>query len=382
MERFCPITNTWLYNLIRTQSRYRPVVFCNEVENRDLFPFSDVHCPKETLGGLADIVNKVLIKGMSLNYSPYAYLCAKRYRPSLWHSHFGTRAVFDMELVRRLQIPQVVTFYGLDASLIPKRQPVWRDHYHHLFSKVSKVLAEGNHFKKVLEDLGCPSQKVIVQRIGIDEEAIRFQPRRFQYGETLKIMTVGSFREKKGIPYAIKALAEARKEYDNIRLTLYGDANKGYRRDEEEKTTILENVEELGLQDNVDFKGYVRFDQIFTDCYSHHLLLQPSVTAVDGDTEGGFPVIISEMLASGMPVVSTFHCDIPEVVFDKKCGLLSPERDVSSLAENMLFFVNNPDSFEAFAKQGRKHIEQNYSLKKQAKALEQIYDDVLAEYSC
>ena len=380
MESFLPITATWLYNLIKSHDSFDPVVICTQVENKTLFPLPHVHCPKNELVALPDVINKVLIRSMGLNFSPYAYFFARKERPAIWHSHFGTRAVYDMELVKRLQIPQVVTFYGLDASWVPKKQPEWRNRYLRLFHSVSKVLAEGNHFKRVLEDLGCPSRKVIVQRIGVDEENISFKPRKFKKGDTLRLMTVGTFREKKGIPYIVHALSKAKRSYPNISLSLYGDANEGKKRDEDEKRRILETVSDLGLEDSVDFKGYVPFDRIFEDCYFHHLLVQPSVTASDGDTEGGFPVIISEMLASGMPVISTFHCDIPEVVLDKKSGLLSPERDATSLADHILFFVNNPDAFETYAHAGREHVEENYSLKKQAQSLERIYKDIIAEH--
>ena len=64
----------------------------------------------------------------------------------------------------------------------------------------------------------------------------------------------------------------------------------------------------------------------------HDVFLAPSVTASNGDTEGGAPVAIIEMAASGMPIVSTRHCDIPSVVLDGVTGLLAAERDSEGLA--------------------------------------------------
>jgi len=66
---------------------------------------------------------------------------------------------------------------------------------------------------------------------------------------------------------------------------------------------------------------------LFEEAYKNHIFLSPSVTALDGDTEGGAPVTIIEMAATGMPIISTKHCDIPEVIKDGVTGFLANERD-------------------------------------------------------
>ena len=56
-----------------------------------------------------------------------------------------------------------------------------------------------------------------------------------------------------------------------------------------------------------------------------HIFLQHSVTCpITGDEEG-VPVAILEAMASGLPVVSTFHAGIPEAVVDGKTGFLVSE---------------------------------------------------------
>ena len=69
--------------------------------------------------------------------------------------------------------------------------------------------------------------------------------------------------------------------------------------------------------------GYVSRETLREEAYEHDVFLAPSVTASNGDTEGGAPVAIIEMSASGMPIVSTNHCDIPSVVLDGVTGLLA-----------------------------------------------------------
>ena len=80
------------------------------------------------------------------------------------------------------------------------------------------------------------------------------------------------------------------------------------------------------------------------------------MTASDGDTEGGAPVTLIELSATGMPIVSTTHCDIPNVVRDGKSGLLAPERDVDGLAERLRWMIENSEKWPAMGKAGRDYV--------------------------
>lgn len=69
---------------------------------------------------------------------------------------------------------------------------------------------------------------------------------------------------------------------------------------------------------------------------NHHVFLSPRKTAADADTEGGAPITIVEMLAAGIPAVSTMHCDIPEVMGPVLRGPLVPPGDCAGLARHLL----------------------------------------------
>jgi colanic acid/amylovoran biosynthesis glycosyltransferase len=109
----------------------------------------------------------------------------------------------------------------------------------------------------------------------------------------------------------------------------------------------------------------------------HHVFLSPSITARDGDSEGGAPVAIVEAEATGMPVVATVHADIPEVVVDGESALLSPERDVRRLAEHLERLVTEPRLWEPMGRRGRAHVERNHDARVQTGRLEEIYAAVL-----
>jgi len=97
------------------------------------------------------------------------------------------------------------------------------------------------------------------------------------------------------------------------------------------------------MEQLVRMLGYQSYKMLFEEVYMHHIFLSPSVTAKDGDAEGGAPVTIIEMAASEIPIISTKHCDIPGVILDGKTGLLAEKRDVDGLYERLLWLVSNAE---------------------------------------
>ena len=109
---------------------------------------------------------------------------------------------------------------------------------------------------------------------------------------------------------------------------------------------------------------------------------EPVEVSVDDDAFKGdknAPVTIVEMAASGMPIVSSKHCDIPHVVIDGQTGWLAEERDVHGLVEHLKWLVDHPHTWRTFTDRGRKHIEENFDVRVQASLLEKIYCQVISE---
>lgn len=134
-------------------------------------------------------------------------------------------------------------------------------------------------------------------------------------------------------------------------------------REREKKEKILITIKKYELNDCVKMMEYQPHSIFLREVERHHIFLSPSVHAGDGDTEGGIPVSIIEASASGMPILSTNHCDIPrEAVMDGKNGYLVPERNVDALTEKLEFLVSNPSIWEKMGEERRKYVEKNYNI--------------------
>ena len=163
-----------------------------------------------------------------------------------------------------------------------------------------------------LAKMGCPQNKISVHHLGVETDKIRFLPRIWNRNQPLKVLIAASFTEKKGIPYALQALSQIYKSIP-LEITIIGDANSNSR-DYYEKQKILAVIKNGNLEKITNCLGFQPYSVLFTEAYKNHIFISPSITSSDGNTEGGAPVSIIEMMATGIPVVSTTHCDIPEVV--------------------------------------------------------------------
>ena len=274
-----------------------------------------------------------------------------------------------MLLNREFKLPHVVAFYGYDVSLLP-RSSKWRRRYVQLFSEADVFLVLGPHMKKCLLDLGCDEEKIKVRHLGVNLTKLPAKNIQKADRRKVRILIASSFVEKKGIPYAVAAFAEVKKRYPAVELVIIGDGKM--------KGEIFSLVKELELVNDVKFLGYIDHERCLQEIVASDIFLSPSIVAGNGDTEGT-PVILMEAQALGVPVVSTFHADIPEVVKDGVTGFLSPERDVISIADNLSKFVASFELRNKFGKAGRKYVENNFNLLNQTKQLENIYNSLLYE---
>jgi colanic acid/amylovoran biosynthesis glycosyltransferase len=80
-----------------------------------------------------------------------------------------------------------------------------------------------------------------------------------------------------------------------------------------------------------------------------------------------------------MPVVSTYHCDIPNVTLPGESALLVPEHDVDALADALRTLMDEPDRWEPMGRAGRRHVEELHDVVKEAHRLEDRYLTLLGQ---
>lgn len=270
------------------------------------------------------------------------------------HSHFAPNGVTmtmlkDAGLVRGKVI---TTFHDYGLSWYLRK---WGPHvYDHLFEHGDRILAISRWARNRLIELGCPPEKVFVHRMGVD--CARFSPvhRRKRADEVVRLLSVCRLTEKKGIEYAIRAVVEARKfGRAGLQYTILGDGPL--------LEPLRELTKDLHAEDIIHFAGPRTQDEVAATLHDSDILLAPSVTAADGDVEG-VPVVLMEAMAAGLPVISTRHAAIPELVEHQQTGLLVEERDVDGLVECINLLQREESMRASLGSNARAIIEREFNI--------------------
>jgi colanic acid/amylovoran biosynthesis glycosyltransferase len=370
-----PQTMTWLYRQVSELEKHcENTVICEKTTLLDQFGKPYIRSFSES-SVLMQFVQRLLKKSRIIASLPFYIKTLKDSKTQLLHSHFGHIGVAGAKIAHKMDIPHVVSFYGMDIHQVPKSDPSWLAEYSRMFELTKMVLSEGQYMAKSIIALGCDSDKVKVHPLGIDLENISYNPCKYISNNTLKILIAGSFREKKGIPLALNAIAQLRNRYD-IRVTIVGDASSDTE-SQAEKKRILDTISAQKLEDIVDFKGFLSHAALNELAADHHVFLSPSIHAKNGDCEGGAPVSIIEMAASGMLIVSSTHCDIPGVIQHGVTGFLAQENDINDLVFQLETAISNPERWPEMQNRARKHIETHFDARNQAEKLASLYKEVI-----
>jgi colanic acid/amylovoran biosynthesis glycosyltransferase len=278
--------------------------------------------------------------------------------------NIGEKGVF-LKQVGATNAPLITSFRGHD--LTHQVQANGRDMYRGLFRRGDLFVPICNYFKDLLVDIGCPAQKITVLRDGIDVGRFSFAFRNLPFtGRTVRIATVGRLEEKKGVGYALQALAQLKKNCPGIsfRYEVMGDGPL--------MDSLRQEARQLGLEAAVVFHGAKAQAEVIGLLAAADIFLAPHVTAACGDKEG-IPNVLKEAMAMGVPVISTYHSGIPELVEHERTGFLVAEKDVAALAAQLERVITKESSLKEITLAARKTVEQQYDIQLLNDDLEKIY---------
>ncbi|MBD3235726.1 MAG: glycosyltransferase [Candidatus Eisenbacteria bacterium] len=359
-------TGSWIHSQLALARTTRPIVFTRRLENPAAFPFEPIVRVPASPGRLGPLADRLrFLRG---DLTPRGYLPAlRRHRVALIHAHMGWEGARAVPVARAAGLPLITSFYGRDAGRLP-RYPWWRLLYRRLFRAGSLFLVEGPALGRRLQALGCPPRKIRVVHLGIDLSRIPFAERYPPREGPIEILVSASLRPKKGVPDAVDAFAALASSFPRAHLRILGDGP--------ERRRVRERIEHHHLSARVTSEGYVPYERHLAALTQAHIFLAPSRTSADGDSEGGAPVSLIEAQASGLPIVSTRHADIPEVVAAGASGLLSPEYDLAALIRNLQWMLAHPEQWPAMGRSGRARMEAEFDASRQVATSEAIYREI------
>jgi colanic acid/amylovoran biosynthesis glycosyltransferase len=284
-----------------------------------------------------------------------------RFNPDIIHCQFLYESA---KLLQNIKInkPVIVNIrgYGASTKLVNKKYVDWL-----------KKLANHNnifpiyvckHLKKNLisKNIIFKNDGIILYT-GVDLKKFK-RTRQDSKSKHKTFIQVGAFNDKKGQLITIKSFNKFVKNHENknAKLVFIGEGKN--------LKKAKELVEELNISEFVAFKGKLNQSEIIEELDVADVFVHHSITSKKGDQEG-IPNALVEAMAMEMPVLTTFHSGIPELVSHGINGFLCEENDVLTYSEQMNQIYN-----WGYRKENRDLIEKKFSLKKHIDKLNEMYD--------
>lgn len=368
---------SFILNQITNHLNYLPVVIVYQRQNKankdGLNLLTKKKIPILFLSDEKDILSRIyyfLFRKISLIQKRKTLKFIRANHTGIFHFHFGNDAGMFLPLIYKSEVPSVVSFYGDDCSGFPKKY-FGLGHYwlkFRVFSKASMIFAMSSDMKERLISLGCPEMKIIIHYFGVDTSRFQDHTRSYSYSQKCtRLLMIANLVEKKGHLFLFKVLKMlSDKGITGFRLVVVGSGILG----DQLKAFVKENE----LTDFISFIPHVDYlsEDFVRLFYDSDIFIHPSITGSGGEKEG-IPGVIIEAMASGIPVISTFHAGIPSIIENQKTGLLIDEWNLNGLLVALESLIRNPSKREEIGRAGRDFAIRELNIGNKEKELETLY---------
>jgi len=284
---------------------------------------------------------------MELERAIARYLTAQKVQVIL--CEYGPSGVALLNVAKQTGIPLVVHFFGYDAY----RHDVLSTYglqYPRLFEQAAAVVVVSVDMHAQLLGLGCSPDKLQVLYCGVDTGLFSSLQ---AVEKSFDVIACGRFVGKKSPQTTLRAFAAMQQKCPSATLVMVGDG--------ELLEPSRQLAQELGLGASVCFTGALTLDETASLYARARLFAQHSVATTDNDKEGT-PLALLMAGACGLPVVSTRHGGIPDVVEEGKDGYLVNEHDVEGMAEAMFHLLTQPELNKTMGQHFRNKVVERFSL--------------------
>jgi colanic acid/amylovoran biosynthesis glycosyltransferase len=264
-------------------------------------------------------------------------------------AEYGLTGVAILNSCRELHMPLVVHFHGADAYVTELTNRLG-DRYKGMFEYAGAIISVSRHMTQQLVKLGAPSEKIYHNPYGVELD--KFQ-RTCRMAAPLQVLAVGRFVEKKAPYLTILAFKRVLDHLPEAKLVMVGTGTL--------HEVCSKLVHALHIEHAVELKGVLDHNAVAALMQQSRVFVQHSLIPESGDSEGT-PVAILEACASGLPVVSTRHAGIMDVVIEGKSGFLVDEGDTDTMSEYIYQLLRNPTLASQMGSEARKHISYNYNM--------------------
>lgn len=286
------------------------------------------------------------------------------FAPIIVHTH-GPRAGLMARLVTPFGAKKVYTEHRFDDDFHLKN-PINEYLQKKILARQNKksdlIIAVSSSVKKYLIN----SNAALLSKIVVIPNAIEFENEPGSSDKKIKVSnkapiigTIGNLNIQKGQTYLIEALSILKKKYPLITLEIVGEGS--------ERNDLTEQIKISKLEHHVSLMGQKKD----VEKYLHHwdAFVLPSIAET-------FGIVILEAMEAGVPVVASNVGGVPDIITNKKNGLLVPARSPKSIALAVEQIIDHPSQAAKLKREARERIK-DFDWKVVIKRLEEEYQRIV-----
>jgi len=280
----------------------------------------------------------------------------RKTKPDILLAEFGVVGADCLRVAQKVNVPMAIHFHGFDASEYQVLKD-FKDAYERMFAYARVIFVVSEVMKKKLIALGAPPEKLVLTHYGPHSSYMQVTPDFKQK----KILAVGRMVDKKAPHLLLLAFRKCLERHPEARLIYVGQGPL-FR-------LVSELTKHLNLEQHVHYAGVAGRDVIQQEMLSARCFVQHSRTAENGDMEGT-PVAIIEAQAAGLPVISTIHAGIPDIVAHGETGFLVEEGDVDGMAGYLDKILTDSALAQQLGQNARERIRENFTIEHHIRAID------------
>ena len=370
--------------IIQTPVRFYP--FIGGVEkyvyyiSNELVKYDDceveVICANEPLSVDSEVYNQIKIKrlpytGKVANTNVCLSLPKVLYKEDfdIIHTHVPTPWSSDWSniICRIKDKPLVVTYHndiigtGI-ADLIAKTYNLTALKL--LLNKADKIIITQDDYINS-PHLQNYKDKIVTIANGVDTDIFKPTGDKKEQKQVFFLSVLDSFHKYKGLDYLLESIKEVKKSIADIKLVVGG---KGELLD-----YYINKSKKLGIEDNVEFKGYLTDEEVLSYYANSTLFVLPSISSL----QEGFGIVVLEALACQTPIISTTIVGVADDVIERECGIIIEPKNSEMLTDAIITIITDKNLQKQMGKRGRELVREKYEWKSIAGQIHDLYEELL-----
>lgn len=375
-DSFFSLSETFIWEQVQVlRSHFDIKLLGNKVENATLFPLDDLQVHLVDRCDAFPFRQWNRLRRRLQIYTPIETVEGRQithylrtHQPKLVHAHFGYNGLKLMPILKKLKIPLVVSFHGIDASERIYSQPKYNMRLPKLLDYASAIIVVSSHMIETLKIIPGNLKKTHLIPYSVDSLVFDANISERSMGNSIRILHSGRLVQKKGVPDLIRVFNELAKINRNIELHVLGSG--------EEEVLSRQLVRDFGIGSIVHFYGGQPHSKVKELMMLCDIFVLNSRVADNGDMEGT-PVSLLEAMSMRMAVLSTYHAGIPKVVANHESGLLVEERNNASLKSALQALISDAALRIKLGENARKAVIRNYGKARLEEQLCGVYSSVI-----